>query len=51
MIERVNSLNLSTFLGCSDWPLCTNTQKVPAFIEVKRAGGIALPGFGTDDQP
>ena len=44
-VERVNTFNNSTFLGCSDWPRCTETQKVPAFLEVKRAGGVELPGF------
>lgn len=47
MTERVNRLNASTFLGCTIFPDCTETQKVPAFIEVKRTGGIELPGFET----
>lgn len=49
MIERVNSLNLSTFMGCSRFPDCTATEKVPAYVEVQRAGGLTLPGFGDDD--
>jgi ssDNA-binding Zn-finger/Zn-ribbon topoisomerase 1 len=45
MIERVNSFNDSTFLGCSNFPTCKSTQKVPAYVEVQRAGGTPLPGF------
>lgn len=49
MVERVNSFNASTFLGCSRFPECKSTQKVPAYVEVARAGGMTLPGFGGDD--
>jgi ssDNA-binding Zn-finger/Zn-ribbon topoisomerase 1 len=45
MVERINRLNASTFMGCSRYPDCTETQKVPAWLEVKRAGGIELPGL------
>ena len=45
MIERTNSQNGSTFLGCTRFPECTQTQKVPAYLEVIRAGGTQLPGF------
>ena len=45
MIERVNRQNLSTFLGCSRYPDCDHTEKVPAFLEMKRAGGLELPGL------
>lgn len=49
MVERVNSKNQSTFLGCTGWPdFCSHTSKMPAYVEVKRAGGIELPGFGED---
>lgn len=51
MVERINSINGSRFLGCSDFPRCERTQKVPAYLEVLRSGGIELPGFGTEDQP
>lgn len=45
MTVRVNRLNASTFLGCTRFPDCTETQKVPAYVEVVRAGGVQLPGF------
>lgn len=45
MVERENRVNGSRFLGCSTWPLCTNTRSVPAFIEMKRAGAFELPGL------
>lgn len=45
MMERVNRVNDSLFMGCTRFPECTETQKVPAFLEVKRSGGLELPGF------
>lgn len=45
MVERLNRQNLSTFMGCTKFPDCNETQKVPAYIEVKRAGALELPGF------
>jgi ssDNA-binding Zn-finger/Zn-ribbon topoisomerase 1 len=47
MAERLNRQNNSAFMGCTRFPDCTETQKTPAFIEVKRAGGLELPGFET----
>lgn len=47
MVERVNSLNGSTFMGCTRYPECERTQKVPAYLEVLRAGGQMLPGMET----
>lgn len=47
MVERVNGQNGSRFLGCSRYPDCDETAKVPAFLEVKRAGGMELPGLET----
>lgn len=47
MVERVNRLNLSTFMGCSRYPDCDETAKVPAYLEVKRRGGVELPGMET----
>jgi len=45
MVERTNGANGSTFMGCTRYPECTQTAKVPAWLEVKRAGGIPLPGL------
>jgi ssDNA-binding Zn-finger/Zn-ribbon topoisomerase 1 len=45
LVERTNSFNSSTFLGCSTWPRCHHTQAVPAYVAVVRAGGQPLPGF------
>lgn len=50
MVERVNSLNRSTFLRCSRYPDCRETQPIPAYVEVKRAGGIEFPGFGSQEE-
>lgn len=47
MVERTNSHNGSTFMGCTRYPDCDQTAKVPAFLEVKRAGGMELPGLET----
>jgi ssDNA-binding Zn-finger/Zn-ribbon topoisomerase 1 len=50
MVERTNSQSGSTFMGCTRFPTCTETQKVPAYLEVIRAGGLELPGlFGSED--
>lgn len=48
MVERENRQNGSRFMGCSNYPTCVETTKVPAYLEVKRAGGLELPGFGSD---
>lgn len=45
MVERENSLNRSTFMGCTRFPDCRETQKVPAAVEMRRSGGIELPGL------
>ena len=45
MVERENRHNGSHFMGCTRYPDCDQTAKVPAFLEVKRAGGIELPGL------
>jgi len=45
MVERVNRQTMTRFMGCSQYPTCMETAKVPAFLEVKRAGGIELPGM------
>ena len=46
MVVRTNTKNGSEFLGCSGWPdECRETMPLPAYLEVKRAGGQPLPGF------
>lgn len=47
MVERTNGLNGSTFMGCTRYPDCNETAKVPAYLEVKRSGGMELPGLET----
>lgn len=47
MVERENRQNGSRFMGCSRYPDCEETAKVPAYLEVKRAGGLELPGLET----
>jgi hypothetical protein len=49
MVERTNSVNGSTFLGCTGYPdFCSETAKLPEYIRLKRAGAAELPGFGGD---
>lgn len=45
MVERTNGQNGSAFLGCTRYPKCRETQAVPAAVEMRRAGGIPLPGL------
>jgi ssDNA-binding Zn-finger/Zn-ribbon topoisomerase 1 len=45
MVERENGQNGSHFLGCARYPECTHTEKLPAFVEMKRAGALELPGL------
>ena len=45
MVQRTNRQNGSEFLGCSRYPDCTETAKVPAWVHMKRAGAIELPGL------
>ena len=45
MVVRVNRETGAEFLGCSQWPKCTATQPLPAYVHMARAGGQALPGF------
>jgi ssDNA-binding Zn-finger/Zn-ribbon topoisomerase 1 len=45
MVERENTINRSTFLGCTRFPDCRLTRAVPAAVEMRRAGGIELPGL------
>lgn len=45
LVERTNSVNGSTFLGCVGFPVCRHTQGVPAFVEMRRAGAAELPGL------
>jgi ssDNA-binding Zn-finger/Zn-ribbon topoisomerase 1 len=48
MVERENSKTGSRFMGCTGYPeFCNETAKVPAYLEVKRAGGMELPGMET----
>lgn len=47
MVERENRQNGSRFMGCTSYPQCVETAKVPAWLEVKRAGGMELPGMET----
>lgn len=49
MVERENRQNGSRFMSCTGWPdFCSHTSKIPPYVEMKRAGGLELPGFGDD---
>jgi ssDNA-binding Zn-finger/Zn-ribbon topoisomerase 1 len=45
MVERENSTNGSRFLGCTRYPDCTQTAALPAYLSMKRAGAVELPGL------
>ena len=45
MVERTNRQNGSTFMGCTGYPDCDETAKVPPYLEMKRVGGLELPGL------
>lgn len=46
MVMRENRLNGSRFMSCTGWPdFCSHTAKIPAYVEMKAAGGLELPGF------
>lgn len=45
MVERTNSVTGSEFLGCSRWPECRRTRKLPEYLHLKRAGAAELPGL------
>ena len=47
-VERTNTQNGSRFLGCSDYPTCKETREIPAFIAMRRAGALELPGLTAD---
>jgi ssDNA-binding Zn-finger/Zn-ribbon topoisomerase 1 len=45
MVPRVNSINGSEFLGCSGYPDCRHTEKIPEAVVMRRAGAMELPGL------
>lgn len=45
MVIRTNRENGSEFMGCSNWPRCTHSEPLPAYVEQIRAGAAQLPGF------
>ena len=45
MVQRTNRVNNSEFLGCSRYPDCQHTEKLPAWVEMERAGATRLPGW------
>lgn len=46
LVERVNKANRSRFLGCTEYPTCSHTEPIPAYLELIRAGAPQLPGMG-----
>ena len=50
LMERVNRQTMTTFMGCERFPECRWTEPVPAAVEVARAGGLPLPGFGDEGE-
>ena len=45
MVIRYNSKNDSYFLGCFNWPHCTNTEAIPETMKLEMIGYKKLPGF------
>ncbi len=46
MVERENSYTGEHFLGCANFPECRNTEPLPEYIKMVKAGASMLPGFG-----
>lgn len=45
LLERENRQNGSRFMGCSEFPRCRHSEPLPAYLELKRAGAVELPGL------
>lgn len=45
MKVRRNKETGHEFLGCSQWPTCTETKPMPEYVAMLRAGATTLPGF------
>lgn len=45
MVARINAATGSEFLGCSNWPDCRHTEKIPETVLMRRAGAMTLPGL------
>jgi ssDNA-binding Zn-finger/Zn-ribbon topoisomerase 1 len=45
MVRRTNRQNGSEFMGCSEYPACTETMPIPESIRLREAGALELPGF------
>lgn len=43
---RTNRDNGGEFLGCTAWPECQHTEKVPEYLRLRAMGAPELPGFG-----
>lgn len=42
LIERTNTKNGSTFLGCSGYPDCTHSERLPESLKLRRAGQAGM---------
>lgn len=38
LAERTNRQTGETFLGCTQYPLCTHTEPIPESVKLRRAG-------------
>ena len=45
MVARHNKSTGGEFLGCSQWPNCTETQTMPTYVRLMRQGAEQLPGM------
>jgi ssDNA-binding Zn-finger/Zn-ribbon topoisomerase 1 len=45
MRVRTNRENGSQFLGCPNYPDCTETKPIPEDVKMRLKGAASLPGF------
>jgi ssDNA-binding Zn-finger/Zn-ribbon topoisomerase 1 len=46
---RKNKRAGNEFLGCSGWPRCEHTEKLPEWFVMMREGADMLPGFEKEE--
>ena len=45
LVVRANRNTGEQFIGCSMWPDCAHTEKLPESLRMRLAGAPVLPGF------
>jgi hypothetical protein len=49
MVTRTNRALGTEFLGCDQYPLCTETMPIPESVRMRAAGAPELPLWGDQD--